>query len=194
VSPYLISLLIALGVFFLGKFIGKRFGLSPNSYLGFAIISFVLAFICYKEGRETLLKPLTDFPFISNEMAICSVIGLCGISIVLIFFANRKNLFLRKDLEIEKEPKSYVGIKFKAYATDENTKLVIRSLGTAKHGFKNFSDIVTNTNLSLDTINHILDWLVTNKLATETNGRRGKIYELLPKGRKMFSHIINPKN
>lgn len=87
-APYLISLLIALGVYFLGRFIGKSFNLSPNSYLGFAIISFVLAFICHTEGQEVLLKRFTNFPFIDRSTIIWPIIGLCGISLLLIFFVE----------------------------------------------------------------------------------------------------------
>ena len=87
-SPYLISLLIALGVYFLGRFIGKRFNLSQNAYLGFAIISFVLAFICHAKGQEALLKLSTNFPFIDRSTVIWSSIGLCGIFLLLIFFVE----------------------------------------------------------------------------------------------------------
>jgi predicted transcriptional regulator len=172
----------------------KRFNLSPNSYIGFALVSFVLAFICHEDGRKFLFKLFIYFPAIDHSAVIYSVIGLCGISISLIFFANRKNLFLKKELQLEKEPESSGGIRCEMYGTDENAKLVIKSLGTAERGFKNFGDIVNDTNLPLNAINHTLDWLVINKLSTEAEGRKGKVYELSPKGRNSFSHIIIPKN
>ena len=99
---------------------------------------------------------------------------------------------LKKVLTI-KEPESSGFMQCEMGGTDENAKLVIKSIGAAKHGFKNFGDIVNETNLSLDIINHTLDWLVMHKFATEANGRRGKIYELSPKGRDSFTLIINPK-
>lgn len=80
-------------------------------------------------------------------------------------------------------------VKVESYSTDENTKLVIKSIGTAENGFINFSEIVNDTNLNLKTINKALDWLVINKLATENKGRRDKVYELTPKGRNLFNTI-----
>lgn len=100
-----------------------------------------------------------------------------------------------KELQLDKEAESSSGgITCEMSGTDENAKLVIKSIGTSKHGFKNFGDIVNETNLSLDTINSALDWLVINKLATETDGRRGKVYELSQKCRNSYSSIINQKN
>ena len=98
-----------------------------------------------------------------------------------------------KELQPEKKPESFAGgIRCEMCGTDENTKLVIKSIGAAKHGFKNFGGIVNETNLSLNVINHALDWLVMNKFATESDGRKGKVYELSQKGRNAFSSIINP--
>ena len=178
----------------MGKFISKRFNLSPNSYIGFAIVSFVLAFVCHENGRKSLFKLFIDFPIIDHSTIIYSIISLCGISILLIFFANRKNLFPKEGTQPEKEPESLAGgIRCEMYGTDENAKLVIKSIGTSKHGFKNFSDMVNEINLSLNAINHALDWLVMNKFATESDGRKGKVYELSQKGRNTFSSIINPQ-
>jgi len=90
VMPYLISLFIALGVYFLGKFIGKRFNLSPYSYLGFAIISFVLALICHTEVLNTLRKYFANFSFVDRSSIILSVIGLCFIALLLILLAEKR--------------------------------------------------------------------------------------------------------
>lgn len=98
----------------------------------------------------------------------------------------------RKELKAKKEPNSLGGLKLESYSTDENTRLVIKSIGTAQNGFINFNDIVNDTSLHLKTINKTLDWLVLNKLATEKKGRRGKVYELTPKGRNSFRSILNP--
>ena len=87
-SPYLTSSLIALGVIFLRTFIGKRFNLSQYSYLGFAAISFSLAFICHEDGQKSLLKLFINFPFIDRSTVIWSVIGLCAIFLFLIFFVE----------------------------------------------------------------------------------------------------------
>ena len=100
---------------------------------------------------------------------------------------------VKKNELFEKESKSSGGITCEMCGTEENAKLVIKSIETAKHGFKNFSDIVNDTNLPLSAINSALDWLIMNKFTTEANGRRGKIYELSPKGRDSFGSIINPK-
>lgn len=80
----------------MGKFIGKRFNLSSNSYLGFAIISFVLAFICHAKGQEALFKLFANFQFINHSTIIWSIIGLCGIFLLLILFVEgrRKHKFL----------------------------------------------------------------------------------------------------
>ena len=72
----------------MGKFIGKRFNLSPNSYLGFAIISFVLAFICHAKGQEALLKLFANCQFVDRSTIIWSGIGLCGIFLLLILFVE----------------------------------------------------------------------------------------------------------
>ena len=99
-----------------------------------------------------------------------------------------------KELQYEKATESSGFMQCEMIGADENTKLVIRSIGSAKHGVKNFGDIVNDTNLSLGIINSALDWLVMNKLATEIDGRKGKAYELSPKCRNDYSFIINPKN
>ena len=180
----------------MGKFISKRFNLSPNSYIGFAIVSFVLAFICHEDGRRSLFKLFVGFPAIDHSTIIYSVVGLCVISISLTFFANRKNLFLKKEPRLEKNPEpSSGGITCEMSGrSEENTELVIKSISAAKHGFKNFSDIEKDTDLPLNAINAALDWLVMNKFATVADGRRGRVYELSHKGRNTFSSIINPKS
>ena len=94
-----------------------------------------------------------------------------------------------KELKAKKESHSLSGLKLDSYSTDENTKLVIKSIGTAETGSINFNEIVNYTNLQLKAINKILDWLVIHKLATENKGRRGKVYELTPKGRNLFNTI-----
>jgi len=111
-----------------------------------------------------------------------------GLAVVLFFYALFVN---RKELKIEKESEPSGSLKIESYGTDENTTLVIKSIGTADNGFINFGDIVNDTNLPLKTINTALDWLVVNKLATENKGRKGKVYELTPKGRDSFITSIN---
>lgn len=98
-----------------------------------------------------------------------------------------------KELKTKKEPSSLGPLKLESYSTDENIKLVIKSIGTAETGFINFNEIVNDTNLHLKVINKVLDWLVTNSLTTENMGRGNKVYELTPKGRSSFNHIINSK-
>jgi predicted transcriptional regulator len=104
---------------------------------------------------------------------------------LLALIKHRNNL---KEKQFENSP-GFLGIE--AYVTDEDTALVIKSIGTAENGFIYFGDIVNETNLHLKIINKALDWLVINKLAVENKGRRGKIYELTPKGRDVFRSIIN---
>ena len=111
-----------------------------------------------------------------------------GLAVVLYFYAFFVN---RKESKIPKESEPSGFLKIESYGTDENTALVIKSIGTAGNGFINFGDIVNDTNLPLKTINTALDWLVVNKLATENKGRKGKVYELTPKGRDSFSSSIN---
>jgi hypothetical protein len=53
-----------------------------------------------------------------------------------------------KELKTKKEPNSLGGLKIESCSTDENTKLLIKSIGTA-NGFINFNDIVNDTNLHL---------------------------------------------
>jgi hypothetical protein len=84
----------------------------------------------------------------------------------------------RKESKEKKEPKSHGGIKVIGFGTDENTKLVIKSISSAEHGFINFNDIVNDTNLPLKNINAALDWLVIHNFASESDGRRGKVYAL----------------
>ncbi len=96
-NPFLISSLIALGVLFFGRFMGKRFDLSANSYLGFAIISFVLAFIFHAKGQEVLFKLLSNFTIIDQSTIVRSVIGLCFIALLFIFLAERRRKIVSVD-------------------------------------------------------------------------------------------------
>jgi predicted transcriptional regulator len=95
----------------------------------------------------------------------------------------------KKELKMVEESESSGFLKIESYGTDENTALVIKSIKYSDNGFINFGDIVNETNLSLKFINKALDWLVINKLATESRGRRGKTYELTPKGKDVFKSI-----
>ena len=88
IHPVLISSFVGFGVFFVGKFIGKKFNLSANSYLGFAIISFVLALICHAKIQDALLKLFANFLFIDRTTIIRSVIGLCVIYLLSIFLVE----------------------------------------------------------------------------------------------------------
>lgn len=102
---------------------------------------------------------------------------------------------LKKILTIKETESSSCGITCDMCGrSEENTGLVIKSIGAAKHGFKNFGDIEKDTDLPLNAINAALDWLVMNKFATVADGRRGRVYELSHKGRNTFSSIINPKS
>jgi predicted transcriptional regulator len=95
----------------------------------------------------------------------------------------------RKELKEKKDSQPTGGFQIESYVTDEDTALVIKSIKYSDNGFINFGDIVNETNLSLRIINIALDWLVINKLATESKSRRGKAYELTPKGRDVFKSI-----
>ncbi len=95
----------------------------------------------------------------------------------------------RKELKERQISQPTGGCQIEAYGTDEDTALVIKSIKYSDNGFINFGDIVNETNLSLKVINKALDWLVINKLATESKARRGKAYELTPKGRDVFKSI-----
>lgn len=97
----------------------------------------------------------------------------------------------KKESKEHKQENASGFIKMEAYGTDPDTDMVIKAIGTSGNDFIYFSDIVNETNLSLKIINRALDWLVINKLATEKKGRRGKVYELTPKGRDAFKNIIN---
>ena len=91
--PYLISLFIALGVYFLGKFIGKRFtNFHEFSYLGFAIISFILAAILHADVQNTILKTFINCPFIDRRTIIllAVILGLICILIILRIENERK--------------------------------------------------------------------------------------------------------
>ncbi|OHX33998.1 hypothetical protein BJL95_05755 [Methylomonas sp. LWB] len=135
--------------------------------------------------------------------SICSVVGgaafslkfnyfgiLCTILAVafflLAFISHKKELRYKEDQEQSR------GFKIEAYGTDPDTDLVIKAIGTAENDFIYFGDIVNDTNLPLKVINRALDWLVIQKFAVETKGRRGKVYELTPKGRDVFKNIIHP--
>ena len=85
-TSILIPSFISLGVYFLGKFIGKRFNFSEFSYLGFAIISFVLAFICLEENQTVILKIFVNYPFIDRRTILLAIVALCFIAIFSILF------------------------------------------------------------------------------------------------------------
>jgi len=134
--------------------------------------------------------------------SICSVVAgaafslkfnLCGILATILAVAFFLFAFIshKKELKEIQEENSSGLMRIEAYGTDEDTKLVIKSIGTAENGFINFGEIANDTNLPLKTINKALDWLVINKLVTENKARKGKVYELTPKGRDAFKSIIN---
>ncbi len=119
------------------------------------------------------------------------------------YMPNVLRNILKKILTIKKMDGKYENTCPESYGSwqcemsgrsEENTGLVIKSIGTAKQGFKNFGDIEKDTDLPLNDINAALDWLVMNEFATVVDGRRGRVYELSHKGRNTFSSIINPKS
>ena len=100
-APYLISFFIALGVYFLGKFIGKRFtNFHESSYLGFAIISFILAFILHTKVQNTILKTLVNYPFIDRRTIISFTIALGIITILFICLGEVRRKTTSKPLSI----------------------------------------------------------------------------------------------
>lgn len=97
-----------------------------------------------------------------------------------------------KDRNLEKnKSRSQRSEGFRAVATDENTRLVIKAISDESNGFVTFNDIVRDTNLPLKTINKALDWLLMNNFAIQRKGRNGKVYILTPEGRSTFSELIN---
>lgn len=91
--PFLISILIALGVYFLTRFIGKRItDFHDFSYLGFAIISFMWAFILHDKINTAILSKLPTYPFLDRRTIIllAIVLGLIGISTILRIEGRRK--------------------------------------------------------------------------------------------------------
>ena len=132
-TPCVTSLLIGLGVCFMGKFISKRFNLPPSLYLTFSIVSFVLAFICHEDGRKALLKLFINFPFINNTILVYSVIGMCALSILFVFFINRKkSLFLKKGL-----PKNNHGNILNEFEEKNPTTIASQAIYALKAEFAN---------------------------------------------------------
>jgi hypothetical protein len=88
-NPLLISLFVALGIFLLGKFIGKRFSWSANTYLWLALLSFILALILHEKVRNNLIIFYIDSRFVSHSTIIFSALGLlCVIVFLLIIIAD----------------------------------------------------------------------------------------------------------
>ena len=82
-------------------------------------------------------------------------------------------------------PKQPMGV-----ITDENTRLIIRTISNETNGFATVSDIFRDTNLPPKRINKTLDWLLMNNFAIQRKGRNGKVYILTPEGRSTFSQLI----
>ena len=84
--PFPTSILIGLGVYLLSKFIGKRISdFHELSYLGFAVISFLWAFILQGKVSAIILSKFANSPFIDRQTIILLAIdlGLIGILMIL---------------------------------------------------------------------------------------------------------------
>lgn len=93
-----------------------------------------------------------------------------------------------KETEPPKESqRSFLGVK--AFSTDPDTDKVIKALGSEKYTWRYFGGLAEDTQLSKETIQKALDWLVANDLATETRGRQGKVWGLSPEGRNLLAAI-----
>ena len=130
IEPYLMPLLVGMGVYFMGNFTGKRFNLSQYSCLGLALISFSLAFICHRKSQDVLLSL---FPLIDRHAVVLIVIGVCVVVILLIALMElKKKPTLSPDLypslydyytSVEKYVNMYDIIGIQNRLKDQNQKL-----------------------------------------------------------------------
>ncbi len=94
-----------------------------------------------------------------------------------------------KETEPPKEPQRAF-FEVKAFGNvDPDTKRVIEALGYEKYTWRYLGGISEQTGLSDETILKALDWLVANGLASEKQGKRGKLWGLSTEGRNLLSAI-----
>ena len=137
--PVLISSLISLGVYFLGKFIGKRFNFSELSYLGFAIISFILAFICHDKIQNAILNIFVNYPFIDRRTIILLAIALCLIALLFILFIeNRRGKAPTNKIDKNKNLKSIIA----EIKKNETAITILCSIKTLQDDYQENSEIL----------------------------------------------------
>lgn len=81
--------------------------------------------------------------------------------------------------------------ELESYGTDEQAKLVIKSIGGTKYTFRNIEGIVADSNLPEDIARDKLNWLMLHDFVDEFEISGEKLYALSLKGHSVFSGIKN---
>jgi len=94
--------------------------------------------------------------------------------------------------EAEPNPKNKAVI-MESYVTDPKTDSVIKAIGSSSYTFRNIGGITRDANMPINEVENALNWLLVNKLATESSGVGGSVYSLSPKGFNVFSSLLNSR-
>ncbi len=184
-TTFLIPSFVSLGVYFLGKFIAKRFNFSEFSYLGFAIISFVLAFIHLEENQTTILKIFVNYPFIDRRTIILATWALCLMAIFFIFFKGTR----RKTVSVGEVGKNHnlkrqVKIPKNLPEDQEN---ILKYLATLSPNERRETDEIAEClQLSSQKIQLLLDRLVKKGLVDKTG--HSYVSDLYPRKYSLNKH------
>lgn len=160
---------------------------------------------------------LLVFSFISDTVfigLISIILGVCFVvhsrSNIESFEATLKGLAIKfksqgekinamaiKQIEPRESPPtntqgSSPGIICESYGTDEETKLVIKSIGGTKYTFRNVEGIIADSKLPCETAKDKLNWLLINGLANSFDIDGEKLYALSSKGHRVFEQVVNP--
>lgn len=177
----LTSAIISLGVYFLGKFIGKRFNFSEFSYLGLAAVSFILAAILHEEVQNAILTKFTNYPFIDRTTIILLPIAFCLVAVLFIFIREDRRKEVSVDrVDGEQKPNPYSG------TPPKKANKILKLFAGTEHGVLSKLNIVDMTNFNPITVQALMDELegrefVELYIASHPDDNR---YVLTEKGRR----------
>lgn len=80
--------------------------------------------------------------------------------------------------------------RIEAFGTDADTRAVIKALGSDRYTWRYIGGIREDTGLPREKIEHALDWLVSNGLATQTHGAQGPVWGLSARGRALLANAL----
>jgi len=81
------------------------------------------------------------------------------------------------------------GFTSEGFGTDEKSKKLIKALLNPKYTWRYLGGISKESGLSKEESLEILNWLLSNKLGSFTEGEYGRLWSLTSKGRNVFKNI-----